>query len=254
MALAREVERRDAAHRSAMLAARWSSASSRGMRTGVQNPMYGAIHAQIATAGDAGGARPPMNALLHAAVPAAAGYLLGSIPVADLVARRGAVDLRRVGDGNPGYWNARASFGRRAALPVLVGDIAKGAAAAAVGRFAAASGDWRPPVVATGAAMAGHAWPVFAGFRGGRAVATFIGGALVLSPRAGAVATAGGCVVGAAAGSFPRGVHAGFVAYPLAQLVVDGRVRTAATGALMTFIGLRFLTARTPDHASGGAA
>jgi len=216
--------------------------------------MYGAIHAQIATAGDAGGARPPMNALLHAAVPAAAGYLLGSIPVADLVARRGAVDLRRVGDGNPGYWNARASFGRRAALPVLVGDIAKGAAAAAVGRFAAASGDWRPPVVATGAAMAGHAWPVFAGFRGGRAVATFIGGALVLSPRAGAVATAGGCVVGAAAGSFPRGVHAGFVAYPLAQLVVDGRVRTAATGALMTFIGLRFLTARRPDPASGDAA
>lgn len=195
-----------------------------------------------------------MNAAARAAVSAAAGYLLGSIPTADLVSRRRAVDLRRVGDGNPGYWNARASLGRRAAMPVLVGDIAKGAAAAAIGRLATPAGDWRPPVVATGAAMAGHAWPAFAGFHGGRAVATFIGGALVLSPRSATAATVAGGIVAAATRSFPRGVHAGFVAYPLAQLLVDGPVRAAATGALMTFIGLRFLTARTPGPASGGGA
>ncbi len=60
-------------------------------------------------------------------VTAVVGYLLGSIPVADLMThRRSAVDLRDVGDHNPGYWNAKATLGRRAALPIFVGDVAKG--------------------------------------------------------------------------------------------------------------------------------
>ena len=55
------------------------------------------------------------------------GYLLGSIPIANLVAaRRSAIDLRNVGDRNPGFWNARETMGRRAAVPVFVGDVAKG--------------------------------------------------------------------------------------------------------------------------------
>ena len=194
-----------------------------------------------------------VRSVASVAFPVAVGYVLGSIPTADLVSRRRLVDLRRVGDGNPGYWNARETLGRRAALPVLAGDLAKGAAAAAFGRICA-SGDWRPPVTGTAAAMVGHAWPVFAGFRGGRAVATFIGGALVMSPRSGVAAVGAGALVGLAARSFPRAVHAGFIAYPVVQLLREGPVRTAATGALMTFIGLRFLTARTPDRASGGAA
>ena len=54
------------------------------------------------------------------------GYLVGSIPVANLVAkRRAAVDLRTVGDRNPGFWNARETLGRKAAIPVFVGDVAK---------------------------------------------------------------------------------------------------------------------------------
>ncbi len=59
------------------------------------------------------------------------GYLLGSIPVANLVAaRRAAIDLRDVGDRNPGFWNARETLGRMAAVPVFVGDVAKGFVAA----------------------------------------------------------------------------------------------------------------------------
>ncbi|MET0579136.1 MAG: glycerol-3-phosphate acyltransferase, partial [Ilumatobacteraceae bacterium] len=62
------------------------------------------------------------------------GYLLGSIPVADLVARRrSGIDLRSVGDHNPGYWNAMETLGRRAALPVFIGDVVKGTVAALVG-------------------------------------------------------------------------------------------------------------------------
>lgn len=191
--------------------------------------------------------------------PAAVGYLLGSIPTADLVSRRRRVDLRQIGDRNPGYWNARTSIGTAAARPVLIGDVAKGAAAAGVGWLVAGPGQWWPAVVGGGAAMVGHAWPVFAGFRGGRAVASFTGVALVISPLTTAVAlgaglVAGGLVTGTASRSLARGVRVGVAAYPLAQLAIDGPVRTAATGALMSFIGLRFLTARrtAPANAAPG--
>ena len=61
-------------------------------------------------------------------VAAVLGYLLGSIPVALLVARRHGVDLRRTGDGNPGAWNALEQLGGRRAAPAFLGDAAKGAA------------------------------------------------------------------------------------------------------------------------------
>ena len=62
------------------------------------------------------------------------GYLIGSIPIANLVSRRrAAIDLRTVGDRNPGFWNARETLGARAAIPVFVGDVAKGLLAAGIG-------------------------------------------------------------------------------------------------------------------------
>src|SRR5215218_5034411 len=120
-------------------------------------------------------------------VPAVAGYLLGSIPTAVIVGRRRHVDLRRVGDRNPGWWNAKEELGGRAAAPVLVVDVTKGAAAAGIGRVLARPGEWWPGYVGAAAAMVGHAWPLFARFRGGRSVATLGGVAPVLTP----VATAG---------------------------------------------------------------
>jgi glycerol-3-phosphate acyltransferase PlsY len=173
-------------------------------------------------------------------VPAVAGYVLGSIPVADVVSGRRDVDLRRVGDGNPGYWNARQTIGGAAARPVLAGDVGKGAAAAAVGRVVARPDEWWLPVIGAGAAMVGHAWPLFARFRGGRAVATFGGGAAVISPLTALVAAAAGALGWRVTSSGATGVRAGFVAYPLVQFAVDGPRRTAATGALMTFVGFRF--------------
>jgi glycerol-3-phosphate acyltransferase PlsY len=182
------------------------------------------------------------------AIPAVAGYLLGSVSTADLVSR--GVDLRAVGDHNPGWWNARDALGARAARPVLAGDIAKGAAAAAIGKLIARPGEWWMPLVGGGAAMVGHAWPLFARFRGGRAVATFGGAAAVISPATAAVAIGAGTVAGTATRSVARGIRTGFVAYPAVQLAVDGPRRTAATGLLMSFIGLRFWMARR----SGGRA
>jgi acyl phosphate:glycerol-3-phosphate acyltransferase len=184
----------------------------------------------------------PMAVLVTAVV----GYLVGSIPVADLVSRRrSAVDLRDVGDHNPGYWNAKETLGRRAALPIFVGDVAKGAGAALVGVALAPPGVWGMAYVGAGAAMVGHAWPLFARFRGGRSVLTFVGGAIVCAPVPSLVAIGVLLVVFAITRSFARGAQAGIVALPVVQLVIEGPYRTAATGVLMTFIGFRFLTARS---------
>ncbi len=175
------------------------------------------------------------------------GYLIGSIPVAGLVARRRAgVDLRRVGDRNPGYWNAKEQLGRRAALPVFGGDVAKGAVAALVG-LAAGDGHWWLAYACGFAAMVGHAWPVFAGFRGGRSVLTFVGAAIVLSPVTAAISIAVLLAVTAVRG-FAWGARAGVLAFPLVQLVVDGPYRTAATGGLMSLIGLRFAMASVTER------
>lgn len=179
-----------------------------------------------------------------------AGYLIGSVPVSDLVVRRrAAVDLRAVGDGNPGYWNAKETLGRRAALPVFVGDAVKGAIAAGIGRLVAGDGDWGIAYLAAGAAMIGHAWPVFARFRGGRSVLTFAGAVCVLSPVTAAIAISLLVVTTFATRSFARGARVGVFAYPFGQLVVDGPNRTAATGALMCIIGIRFAMAARESRA-----
>jgi glycerol-3-phosphate acyltransferase PlsY len=173
-------------------------------------------------------------------VPAVAGYLLGSIPTAVIVGRRRHVDLRRVGDRNPGWWNAKEELGGRAALPVLVVDIAKGAAAAGIGRAVARPGSWWPGYVGAAAAMVGHAWPLFARFRGGRSVATLGGAAGVLAPVPTAMAVGAGVLAGRMRRSPALGIQVGYAAFPVAQLVVEGARRTAATGGLMSIVGLRF--------------
>lgn len=171
-----------------------------------------------------------------------AGYLLGSLPVADVVARRhGVDDLRDVGDHNPGYWNARQTIGVRASRPIFVGDVAKGALAAAIG--AAVGRTWWSPSVGGGAAMVGHAFPAFAGGRGGRSVLTFVGTSLVAAPVASAAAVGVFGATWATTGRFDRAARVGVAAFPLLQLAIDGPRRTAVSGALMTFVGLRFASA-----------
>jgi len=187
------------------------------------------------------------NTLIATAITAVVGYVVGSIPIANLVARRSAsVDLREVGDRNPGYWNAMTTLGRRAALPVFVGDALKGLVAAFVGLGMDAGFDldvWGLAYVGTGAAMLGHAFPLFADFRGGRSILTFAGGAAVYATLPFTAAVAALFAAFAVSRSFAIGVRVGFVAFPIVQLLVEGPYRTAATGVLMSFIGVRFAMA-----------
>lgn len=168
------------------------------------------------------------------------GYLLGSVPAAVLVARRHGVDLYATSDGNPGAWNALEQLGARRAWPAFAGDGLKGTLAAAVGL--ALGGIW-PGYAALAAAMAGHALPLFARLRGGKAVMTFCGGMLALAPPPAAVALAGCVLASLATRSFAYGARLAVFGFPLVQLALEPVSRVAATGALMLFIGLRFLTA-----------
>ena len=183
------------------------------------------------------------------AVTIVVGYLIGSIPIANLVAaRRAEVDLRDVGDRNPGFWNARETLGLRTAMPVFVGDSAKGVVAALVGSALADPGGWGLAYVGCAAAMVGHAFPVFAHFRGGRSILTFAGGAAVFAPIPFAIAIALIVATFLIRRSFAVAARVGFVVFPIVQLIVEGPYRTAATGALMTFIGLRFAMAAVADR------
>lgn len=166
-----------------------------------------------------------------------AGYLLGSIPVALLVGRAHGVDLREAGDGNPGAWNAMEQLGARAAAPVFAGDALKGLAAGLTGL--ALGGVWAA-YAAVAAAMLGHALPLFASFRGGKAIMTFAGGVFALSPIAAAIALAL-CIAISFASSFAWGARVGVFGFPVIQLAFDPPSHVAATGGLMTLIGLLFL-------------
>jgi len=123
------------------------------------------------------------------------GYLLGSIPVGYLLLRRQAkVDVRTYGSGKTGAANVLRTAGRKWGLLVAVLDICKGALAVVIAGFIVRgdyllvgdSGLWwlftSAQVLAALAAVTGHIWSVFLGFKGGRGVATFFGGLVALCP------------------------------------------------------------------------
>jgi len=121
------------------------------------------------------------------------GYLLGSIPFGVLIGRQGAkVDIRQYGSGKTGATNVLRTAGRKAAIMVVFLDGWKGVLAVVlagliVGRSYLVVGDFAlgmliAQVLAALAAVAGHIWPVFLKFHGGRGVSTFFGGLIALCP------------------------------------------------------------------------
>ncbi len=113
--------------------------------------------------------------MFAALASAAAGYLIGTVPCADAAARLatgGATDLRDAGTGNPGAVNAMAVLGTSWGWGILAADAAKGALACAAGRRLA--GPTGAHIAGT-AAVVGHCFPVWNGFRGGKGVAVSLG-------------------------------------------------------------------------------
>ncbi|MBD9434981.1 glycerol-3-phosphate 1-O-acyltransferase PlsY [Pseudoxanthomonas sp. PXM03] len=115
-------------------------------------------------------------------------YLLGSVSGSLTLGRLRGVDIRTQGSGNAGGTNAFRTQGAKFALGVVLVDIGKGALAAWLAlRFAPMEGPLSPRALgflATLAATAGHVWPIWHGFRGGKGVGTLLGGVTVLWPLA----------------------------------------------------------------------
>src|SRR5438105_10565328 len=128
------------------------------------------------------------------AVVAAAGYVIGSVPIGYLIGRTQGVDPRTTGSGKMGATNVLRTLGRKASAAVLLLDMAKGAVAVVVVRTFFHS-VLAAEVVAGVAAIIGHVLPVFIGFRGGRGVATALGAMLVISPPVGLVALVAGAAI-----------------------------------------------------------
>ncbi len=136
----------------------------------------------------------------------AASYLVGAIPFGFVLARvLKGVDVRRIGSGNIGATNVARAAGPRIGILAFVLDVAKGAAAAtaiplaawawsrgtgpgaeglaAFMRAAYSDGSYLELAMACGmAAIVGHVWTIFLGFRGGKGVATSLGVLLGLAP------------------------------------------------------------------------
>lgn len=122
-----------------------------------------------------------MKRALRLSSAAAGGYLLGTVPSSDLAAKLatgGSADLRSSGSGNPGGMNARR-LGRRVGAVVIAADMAKGVAACGWGRRSA--GDLGAHLAGV-AAVAGHCYPLWTRFRGGKGVATSFGQCLFTFP------------------------------------------------------------------------
>jgi glycerol-3-phosphate acyltransferase PlsY len=108
------------------------------------------------------------------------GYVLGSVPTGFLVGRAWGVDVRRAGSGNIGMANVLRTVGTWPAVITMAGDMLKGFAPVFLARFLTEN-EWVVAAVAL-AAVVGHCWPVFLGFKGGKAVATGAGTTIALAP------------------------------------------------------------------------
>lgn len=139
----------------------------------------------------------PAQVILRYAVAALVGYILGSVPSSVLISRLfGKADPRTQGSGKTGATNAMRAMGKGPALLVVLLDVGKGVAAVLLARFilvplpsghvtltdhnVQAAGE----AVAAFAALLGHNFSMFIGFKGGRGVATGGGGVLAMAPLA----------------------------------------------------------------------
>jgi glycerol-3-phosphate acyltransferase PlsY len=148
-------------------------------------------------------------------------YLLGAIPFGYLLVRwKTGADVRSKGSGNIGATNVMRTTGRVAGILTLILDIAKGYLAVWIaGRVT--GGDSLVMSAAALTVMAGHAYPVFLRFQGGKAVASFVGAFLCLTPWALAAEVIIFVVIVAWTRHISMGSIAGAATFPLAVWLVE---------------------------------
>lgn len=111
------------------------------------------------------------------------GYLIGAIPFAVIIARLKGVNIFELGSGNPGATNVLRNLGKPAGYACFLLDALKGFTAASWPLLWFSLGEHQATLAVVGllAAILGHSCSVFIGFRGGKGVATTIGGLLAVN-------------------------------------------------------------------------
>lgn len=156
-----------------------------------------------------------------------AAYLLGSVPGGLLLGRIFGVELRASGSGSAGATNALRTHGPAFGGAVFVFDAAKGVVAAWIFPWLApASGAWLPEACGA-AAVIGHVFPVWFGFRGGKGFATALGVIGVVSPLALAPVLGIWIVVLVLSGWVSLATLAGIFVYPVFSAALPGLHRPA---------------------------
>ena len=177
-------------------------------------------------------------------IAAAAGYLLGSLPFGYLVARAKGVNIFEVGSKNPGATNVRRVLGSGPGNLVLLLDVLKGAAASGWPLFFVAP-EHQLYVGITGvvAAILGHSFSCFTGFRGGKSVATGAGGFLMVFPIGMGIAFVVFIVTLALFRYVSLGSMLGAIALPVSALVLQRPVvLVVVTAVIALFVILRHRT------------
>ena len=128
-----------------------------------------------------------MQTVLCGALCALAAYLLGSLSFSIIVTKLlYHKDIRTFGSGNAGMTNVLRTFGKGAAALTIIGDIGKGVLAVLLAKWAFASFTAADPIygayIAAGCAVLGHVYPVYFGFKGGKAVSLATGTIVAIEP------------------------------------------------------------------------
>lgn len=169
-----------------------------------------------------------------------AGYLLGSFNAALIV---GKVffkkDIRDYGSGNAGTTNVLRTFGKGAAAAVLVLDILKGILACILGQLLVGSIEnigWAGMYLAGFAAVLGHNWPVFFGFKGGKGVLTSFAVILYMSPIPALICLAVFIVIVSLTRYVSLGSIVGAILWPILSVFFDLPVLMLAVAVFMVIL------------------
>lgn len=178
-------------------------------------------------------------------------YLVGSVPVAWLLARwRGGVDLRELGSGNPGTSNLFRNTGIGLALLSGPLQFAQGLTAVLVARAVGGEGTFLD--LAAVCAVAGNGWPIWLRFHGQRGIAVATGAVAAINPVLLAVLLA--CfAVGAVTHAIAIGVLAGFSVLPIAAAWIGGRDLAITCAVLLAAVVLRRLEGLRSDRHSAAS-
>jgi glycerol-3-phosphate acyltransferase PlsY len=164
-------------------------------------------------------------------------FILGSIPFGIIIAKAKGVDLKKVGSGNVGATNVLRSLGKWPAILTLLGDVLKGTAAVAIGRYLGVGPVYEG--LAGISAILGHNFSLFLGFRGGKGVATSLGVLSIFSPQTALVTFIIWLVVVIFTKYSSLGAIVSFGLLPINILLFNGKERLLAAILITILIFIR---------------